>query len=885
MTSAADAPSYPAHWEADVVLRDGSTMHIRPIGPADAAALQAFHRAQSEQSTYLRFFAPMERLSDRDLRRFTHVDHDQRVALVLVQRSEGHDQILAVGRFDRLEEDGDVAEVAFNVADSAQGRGLGSILLEHLAAAGREIGIRRFSADVLPSNTRMLRVFTDAGYDTTQRYADGVVEVSIPIRPTDRSLAVLAERERRAEALSMTALLAADGVLVLARGEEGELLGERVLAAIAGSAFTGRVVTAGTVAELVDADLPTLAVLAAAPEEVMAALPVLAERGTRAVVLLTAGFGTGSGVCGPSQRRLMRALREHGLRLVGPRSFGVLVHGAAGPLPATLASDPVPMGDIGVFCQSSAAARTLLSQVTARRLGLSSFLAAGQRADISGNDTMQYWSTDERTRVVCLFLESIGNPRKFSRVARRLAATKPVVVAIAGTTGQRQLPGHPVRSSTAPRRVLEQMMRQAGVLLAASVAQQLDWAALLSSQPLPAGDRVLVVASSGSHAAVLGDLVSEHGLTVAGEPVALAPTIGAEAFRAALVAAADRDDWDMALVAYGPFGVDIGAEAAQATAQLAADSGRAVAGLILGRTGLHPDLSISRPDGALVQVPGFHDGADAVRALAAVRGYARHQKDAVSPRVEVVGVRHRHARALAQAELVGVPSGTSVRLSHDKATELLAAYGLDVWPATRVGDVQEARAAAASIGWPVALKASDDLLRHRADLGGVRLDLSSDAELTEAYTAITDRLAALGRHHVSLEVQRMAPTGAACVVTGLEDELYGPIIGFGLAGDAVELLDDVAYRIPPLTEADVSDLVRAVGAAPRLLGYRGLPPLDVAALEDVIERLSVLKDELPDVRSVSLNPVLVSEHGLAILSATVDLLAAERGDMARRTLP
>ncbi|WP_420111614.1 GNAT family N-acetyltransferase, partial [Pseudactinotalea sp.] len=763
--SAADAPSYPAHWEADVVLRDGSTMHIRPIAGSDADALQAFHRAQSAESTYFRFFAPMERLSERDLRRFTNVDHRQRVALVLVQPGEQHDQILAVGRFDRYEEDGDVAEVAFNVADAAQGRGLGSILLEHLAAAGRELGVRRFSADVLPSNTRMLRVFTDAGYDTSQRYADGVVEVSVPIRPTDRSLAVLSERERRAETLSMTALLAADGALVLAQGPEGEVLGERVLATIRASGFLGRLVTVSSIEQLeaVDGDLPSLAILAAAPEQVLAALPLLATRGTRVIVLLSAGFAVGGGGTGPSQRRLMRELREHGLRLVGPRSFGVLVQGPAGPLPATLAPDPIPLGDVGVFCQSSQAARTLLHEVGERRLGLSSFLAAGQRADISGNDAMQYWSSDEGTTVACLFLESIGNPRKFSRVARQLAATKPVVVAIAGTTGQRQLPGHPVRTSTAPRRVLEQMMSQAGVLLARSVSEQLDWATLLSSQPLPAGDRVLVASNSGSHAAVLGDLVTAHGLRVAGEPLTLAPTIDGDGMRAALSDAAARADWDMAVIGYGPFGRDIGTEAAQAVARLAADSGRTVVGLVLGRTGLHPELATTTSAGIPVHVPGFRESADALRALAAARGYARRRDNRQSPRVEVVGAQRRKARALAQAELAGVSRGTSVRLSTDRANELLAAYGIDVWPATRVSDLASARAAAAAIGWPVALKAADELLRHRADLGGVRLDLSSEAELTEAYRSITARLTGLERPGVSLEVQRMAPTGAACV--------------------------------------------------------------------------------------------------------------------------
>lgn len=884
MTSPDGSP-YPAHWEADVVLRDGSTMHIRPIRPSDADALQEFHRSQSPQSIYFRFFAPMERLSDSDLRRFTTVDHQQRVALVLVQRVEGRDRIVAVGRFDRLTEDGDVAEVAFNVSDAAQGKGLGSILLEHLAAAGRELGVRRFVAEVLPSNARMIRVFRDAGYEMSQTFADGVVEVSMPIRPTDRSLEVLAERERRAEALSMTALMAADGVLVHRAGEEGGLLGEAVLASLRGAGYPGALVETGSVADLESHEtLPTLAVVAAGAEDVLAALPVLAARGVRAVVLMSDGFSIGPDGVGPSQRTLVRAMREHGLRLVGPRSYGVLGHGAGGRYPATLAHQVLSSGGVGVFCQSSAAARLLLQQVHERDLGLSSFLAAGRRLDISGNDVMQFWSGDDRTAVACLYLESIGNPRKFSRVARHLSATKPVVVAIAGTTGQQRLPGHTVRTSTAPRRVLEQLMSQAGVLLAGSVSQQLDWAMLLASQPLPAGDRVLVVSNSGSQVAVLSDLVSAHGLQVAAPPLVWLPTVSGQEVVESLAEAAERDDWDMAVVAYGPFGVDRTTEVAAAVAGLAARTGRPVAAVVLGRTGLHPDLTTTGPDGAPVRVPGYHEGVDAVGALAAARRHARGH-DRGGPRVDPEGVRRREARALARSHLLGVPEGSSVRLPADATRELLGLFGLTVWPSTRVGTLDEALAAAAEIGWPVALKAADEVLRHRADLGGVRLDLSSVEELTEAFASVSQRLSALGRRNVALEVQRMAPQGAACVVTGLEDPLYGPIVGFGLAGDATELLDDVAYRIPPLSDAEVRGMIRAVRAAPRLLGYRGLPSLDVAALEDVVARLSVLKEELPEVRSVALNPVLVSEDGLAILSATVDLAPAERGDAARRTLP
>lgn len=883
-----DGAAYPAHWEADVVLRDGSTMHIRPIRPSDAPALQEFHRSQSPQSTYFRFFAPMERLSDRDLARFTTVDHSDRVALVLVRATAGRDRILAVGRFDRLEPGGEVAEVAFNVADSAQGRGLGSILLEHLAAAGREVGLRRFAADVLPSNTRMLRVFTDAGYDVTQSYADGVVEVSVPIRPTDRSLAVLAERERRAEGLSMRGLLAPSGVLVHASGEEGAVLGARVRASIGTSGFTGPVVVTTSTDELAGAaaaGLPTLAIVAAPPEEVVEILPSLAEGGVRTVALMTAGFTT-SGEGGlTSQRALVRALREHGLRLLGPRSFGVIAQGEDGRLDATLATEPVPAGDVGVFCQSSAAARGLLARLADRGVGVSSFVSAGLRVDISGNDTMQFWTTDDRTRVACLFLESIGNPRKFSRVARRLAATKPVVVAIAGTTGQQRLPGHQVRTSTAPRRVLEQLIRQTGALLADSVRQQIDWAMLLAAQPLPRGDRVLVLSNSGSQAAVVVDLLAEHGLRVGPEPVVLDPTVSGAELAEAVTSSGSGDDWDMAVLCYGPFGVDAGIEAAQAIARLAASSGRTAAALVHGRTGLHPDLRAVAADGAEVRVPGYAEAADVVAALGAARSCARRGEEVPGRGVDPGKIRRRRARALVDAELLGVPAGTSVRLSPERATELLDHYGVHVWPATRVTDVEGALEAAASIGWPVALKASDELLRHRVDLGGVRLDLSTTAELTEAVTAMTDRLVRLGRTHVTLEVQRMAPTGAPCVVTGVEDQLYGPIVSFGLAGDAVEVLDDVAYRVPPLTDADVGALVRGVRAAPRLLGYRGLPPLDVAGLENVIARVSVLKDELPQVRALALNPVLVSERDVAVLSATIDLAPAERGDLARRALP
>lgn len=880
-TPTSPAAGYPSHWEADVVLRDGTTMRIRPIRPDDAGALQDLHAGQSEQSVYFRFFAQLARLSDRDLARFTQVDHTDRVALVLVEPTEDGERILAVGRFDRLETDGDVAEIAFNVADAAQGRGLGSILLEHLAAAGRERGIRRFSADVLPSNTRMLRVFTDAGYDVVQRYADGVVEVAVPIRPTDRALAVLAERERRAGALSMAALLGADGVLVHGVGEEGELLAARVLASVRESSFGGDVVHVRDLTGLQELrDAPPLAVVAAPPQDVLAALPLLARAGVRAVVLASGGFTTTGEPGRTPQASLVRTLREAGLRLAGPRSFGLLASGAHGPLPATLGHHPpIGPGDVGIFCQSPAAARALLDGVGARRLGLSTFLSSGHRVDVSGNDAMQYWSTHAGTAVACVYLESIGNPRTFSRVARGLAAGRPVVAAIAGRTGQQRVPGHPVRTSDTPPEVLTELMRQAGVLVADSARQLLDWAMVLSSQPLPEGDRVLVVTNSGSQAAVVAELLADAGL-LPGPHRVVEPTVDDVGFAAALAEAAAEGSWDAALVGYGPFGTDATAGVTAAIARFAVVHGRPTVAVVPGVVGLDPALE---HEGRTV--PVLAESADALAALGAARRHARRRATEPGTGVDPTGVDRRGARRLVQGELAAVAPGTSVRLAPERTAELLAAYGIEVWPARRVTELGDALAAARETGWPVALKAGDDLLRHRADLGGVRLDLSTPAELTEAWRAMTARLGALGRRHPTLEVQRMAPPGAACVVRAVEDQLYGPLISFGLGGDATELLGDVAHRVPPLTDTDVAALVRSVRAAPRLLGWRGLPALDVAAVEDVVARVSVLKEELAEVSSVVLNPVLAGEQGVAILSATVDLAPAARGDLARRALP
>ncbi len=886
-TGDAPRPPYPAHWEADVVLRDGIPMHIRPIRPEDAPALQELHLRQSPLSQYYRFFAPMARLSERDLHRFTHVDHDDRVALVLTSGEE----LLAVGRYDRIE--ADVAEVAFYVADSEQGRGLGSVLLEHLAAAGRERGIARFTAEVLPANAQMIRVFRDAGYEVRQELDDGVLHVDFHIEETGRSWTVMAEREQRAESLSMRTLLGAGSVVVLGLGGPEQVYAEQAAATVRAGDFTGPVHVVGlgepdahdTLAALADhlattgSPGPELAVVAGEPDAVVAAVPALAELGVQAVAVLSGGFAERDAAGRQLQAELVQRTRSAGMRLLGPASYGVVASGPEGRLDATLRQG-IGHGGLALFCQSAAAGSALLAAVQHRGIGLRSFASSGNRADVSGNDTMQAWQDDPQITAAVVNLESIGNPRKFSRIARRLSAHAPLITVVSGQTGQQVPPGHTVRTTREPQRVLVQMLDQAGVIRTRSTQEMLDLAQLFVSQPLPRGPRTAVLSNSGALTSTIAGTARSFGLRPKLSGPGLPALAGAEDYARELARLREDDSWDALVVAHvPPLG---GGDPAiwRAIARAAADEGRPVLAAVEGLLGLTPELG---SDGRVV--PAYGTAADAVASLAGAVAHGRWRQEDRGELVDPSGIAPARARELLAPVLHDLEPGETVRLDPAAVEDLLDCYGLGLVPSRSVTTVEEAVAAAEELGWPVALKTRDEVLRHRADLGGVRLDLRTAAELTTAMTTMTRDLEAVGRQVAGFDIQVMAPPGVACVVRGTEDELYGPVVSFGLGGDAVELLDDVSYRIPPLTDVDVSQMIRSAKASPRLFGHRGLPVLDVRALENVVARISVLTDDLPEVRQILLNPVLVGRRGAALLSAVVEVSPPGRADSGRRVLP
>jgi acyl-CoA synthetase (NDP forming) len=614
-------------------------------------------------------------------------------------------------------------------------------------------------------------------------------------------------------------------------------------------------------------DIVVVAAPGARPDDVASGV---ARLGGRGVVVLSAADDT---------RSLLRAVRRQGLRLVGPESFGLVADAAGRRLNATLRTSLPAAGGLSVFCHSAAAGVGLLTAIEHRGIGLATFLSAGDRADVSGNDAMQFWLGHDGTSTVALYLESIGNPRKFSRVARRLSSSRPVVAVVPAATAPAGASGYPDPTSGPPGRLLEEVLRQSGLVVADDIHGLLDVVQLVESQPLPEGSRLAVLAGSRSLARLVCDVAESHGLTPT-RVVVLGTAAGGAEYGAALQEWAVTEDSDALVVAYVPTLGEPNPEVLGAIAAAAA-SRRPVLACVLGLHGLTAELSAP----GIGTVPAFESVDDAARALAAAVRYRRWRQRPRSGPARRPGIDHRSARDLVQRLTADLPAGTTRSLSPPDLTALLACYGIQLWPSRPVRDLAEAMAAAADLGWPVAVKSRDERLRHRLDLGGVRLDVADE----DGMRAAVAHLAALSVERppsdAPFEIQAMAPLGVACVVRAAEDPRYGPVVSFGVAGDAVELLDDVAHGIPPLAEEDLAEMIRSVRAAPRLTGYRDLPGCDLSALQDVLARVSLLKDDLPDIASLVLNPVLVAERGAAVLEAHAMIAEPPRRDRTRRVLP
>ncbi|MFG2831830.1 GNAT family N-acetyltransferase [Streptomyces sp. NPDC048434] len=997
--------AYPTHWEADVVLRDGGTARIRPIAPDDAERLVSFYEQVSDESKYYRFFAPYPRLSDRDVHRFTHHDYVDRVGLAAIVGGE----FIATVRYDRINDQGlpakdpedDQAEVAFLVQDAHQGRGVASALLEHIAAVARERGIRRFAAEVLPANSKMIKVFTDAGYTQKRTFEDGVVRLEFDLEPTEQSMAVMRGREQRAEARSVQRLLAPGSVAVIGAGRAPGGVGRTALRSLLESGFTGRVHAVNhafpeDMQRLLPEDVPAVRALQEIPDPVdLAVIAVPAdsvpdvvrdcgEHGVQGVLILSSGYAEAGLEGRERQRALLGQARSYGMRLIGPNAFGLINTAPDVRLNASLAPQMPGAGHIGLFTQSGAIGIALLSGLHARGpgdggiAGISAFVSAGNRADVSGNDLLQYWYDDPDTDVVILYLESIGNPRKFARLARRTAAVKPVVVAKGARHNGTAPPGHAVPTVRVPDSTVAALMRQAGVIRVDTVTELIDAGLLLASQPLPAGPRIAILGNSESLALLAYDACLTERLRPQ-SPRVLPSAATPDDFRAALAEALSGDGCDAVVVTAIPW---VGEGAAVSPAD---SEGAALAAALRTAAEAHPEKPVTvvhlamddlaetlaapapapapaqspepepaapdpvrvestgpadpvpapaarpaepplpahnpsnrarplippgpppnlaarqpapsrdaatahRPRPSPLRIPAYPAAERAVRSLAEAVRYAAWRREAAEPgRVpEYDDIQEAAAGAdierLLNRLTPDAPTGRSVPVPPQDAEALLARYGIHTRPVLPAPDPDTAVRAAARLGYPVALKTTAPHLRHRADLGGVRLDIAGESELRRTYAELTDFLGS--PEELRPVVQSMVPRGVDTVIRAAIDPAAGAVLSFGLAGAPSQLLGDIAHRLIPATDREVAEQIRSIRAAPLLFGWRGSQPVDTAALAEVLLRVSRLVDDHPEVVGVDLEPVVVAAHGLSVLGATVRLARAPATtDLGPRRLP
>jgi acyl-CoA synthetase (NDP forming)/GNAT superfamily N-acetyltransferase len=961
MQTSSDRHEYPSHWEADVVLRDGGTARIRPITVDDADRLVSFYEQVSDESKYYRFFAPYPRLSAKDVHRFTHHDFVDRVGLAATIGGE----FIATVRYDRIDADGmpasahpspgtthaggrfapaadvpDEAEVAFLVQDAHQGRGVASALLEHIGAVARERGIRRFAAEVLPANTKMIKVFTDAGYTQKRSFEDGVVRLEFDLEPTDRSLAVQYAREQRAEARSVQRLLMPGSVAVVGTGRTPGGVGRSVLGNIRDAGFTGRLYAVNKALSegreeldgvpayrsVRDIEGPVdLAVVAVPAEYVPEVVEECGRHGVQGLVVLSAGYAESGPEGRERQRELVRHARAYGMRIIGPNAFGIINTSADVRLNASLAPQMPRPGRIGLFAQSGAIGIALLSRLHRRGggvtgvSGVSTFVSSGNRADVSGNDVLQYWYDDPDTDVVLMYLESIGNPRKFTRLARRTAAAKPlVVVQGAGSAPQ----GHAVRATRLPHATVSALLRQAGVIRVKTITELVDTGLLLARQPLPAGARVAILGNSESLGLLTYDACLSEGLrplspldlttgaspgdfhralsraladeacdavVVTAIPAVGEGSVGDAALAEALRSAAEQVPGKPVLVVH----VELGglAEALSAAASTAPQAGSPTSGAAVRPHPLRPldrlatkaTDDVPAPQNGSRLIPAYPAAERAVRALSEVVRYAQWRRDAADPGKvpEYEDIDEKGAAALIDGLLA---RGQGLTLGTEETCELLGRYGVPVHRALPAPTPDDAVEAAGTLGYPVALKATAPHLRHRADLGGVRLDLANEEQLRRAYAELTELF---GKpEELRPVVQRMAPRGVDTVVRAVIDPAAGAVLSFGLAGAASQLLGDMAHRLVPVTDRDATSLVRSIRTAPLLFGWRGSTPVDTPALEELLLRVSRLVDDHPEVVAVTLEPVVVAPRGVSVLGASVRLAPPPaRDDLGPRTLP
>jgi acetate---CoA ligase (ADP-forming) len=880
MTGVALTPRV-GRFPVDVILKDGRTLRLRPPRNEDIPSLVAFFGGLSAGSRYMRFHGAVS-VEERHVQAFADPDWDSDGALIGTVGEPGAERIVALASWTRLR-DRRSAEVAFAVADELQGHGVGTRLLEQLATSAAAAGIERFVAEVLSANSAMLTVFADAGFAVDRSSAGGVVEVTFPIAATAEYVERVDLRDHFAVVESLRPFFAPRTIAVVGASPRRRTIGGELFRNVLKGEFRGAAYPVNRRGESVAgvrgytdfASIPDeieLAVICVPGEYVMEAAKGALAAGVHALCVISAGFAELGAEGKERQEELLGLVRAHGARLLGPNCLGIA--SAAAGLNATFAARPVPSGNIGFSSQSGALGLAMLEAAATRGLGLSAFVSIGNKADVSSNDLLEWWESDDTTDLVLLYLESFGNPRKFARVARRLTRAKPVLALKSGTTGSgaRAASSHTAALAGSDAAV-DALFRQAGVLRAQTLEELLDVASLLATQPLPHGRRVGVVTNAGGLGILCADACEASGLelpppspeTVAAlrdllpaeasvaNPIDMLGSATAGAYERVVPLLLADPAFDAVIVLFVPPVTAGGDEVARAIDNALASSTpeKPVLAALLGATA---------PSERAVR---FAYPESAARALGRAAERAEWLRRPAGKFLSLDGVDKENARSMVDRAGEGW-------LEPSAARRLLSAYGIPLVGEKLAASVEDAVAAAEGFGYPVVVK-SAVAGAHKTETGGVALDLRDESAVR----------AACERIGTPVLVQPFLREGVELLAGVVQDPVFGPLVGFGPGGVYAELIGAAEFRIAPITDVDATELVTH-GKAGRLAGgFRGASPADRSALEDLVQRLALLGEELPDVAELDLNPVIAGPNGCVAVDARVRIGRTRREPPAK----
>ena len=813
-----------------------------------------------------------------------------RLTLIVTRLSGRATRIVAAGTY--AARDAATAEVAMAVDDALQGKGLGTLLLERLALIAVRHGFQRFWALTMAENRPMLDVFRASGFESSSRFDSGYVEIDLSVVPSESSVARAELRDRVATNASLRPFFQPSSVAVVGVSRNPDNIGTRILKAILGAGFKGPVYPVNPKADSLSKlkAYPSLPALPETPDLVVVAVPAdgvnsviddCAARGARAAIVITAGFAEVGAEGRERQQQLLEKIRGHGMRMIGPNCLGILNTDPRVRLNASFAPDFPPEGNVAFCSQSGALGLAVISLAGERGLGLASFVSVGNKADISGNDLLQYWEEDPRIRVILLYLESFGNPRRFARIAKRVGRYKPIVVVKAGRTGAgRRAAGSHTAALAADDVATVALFHQTGVIRADTLGEMFDLATALSSQPLPKGRRVAVLTNAGGLGILCADACEANGLAVQelGDETQrrlseFLPPAASVGNPVDMIASADAEDYRRAV------DILLCAEEVDALIVLTINVGLADIAAIYRR--VHSAFRVARAkigekpvftcimDGAKAPktaatsdetLPNYAFPEDAARVLGKMARYAEWRDRPEGIILDFDDIRPQEARSIC---------GNARRehgatwLSGEETRKVLCAFALPVPPGGICTTADEAAKVAAQIGFPVALKIASRTIVHKTEFGGVRLNLDSETAVRQAFGEIQQRITQENKLHEmeGVLIEPMISDGVEVMVGMTLDPLFGPLIGFGLGGIHVEILRDVCFRVTPITDRDAAEMVRAIKGYRLLEGYRRHPPADIPAIEDLLLRVARLVEEVPEIAELDLNPVIALPPG------------------------